>query len=386
MSEKLLVPDIGDFENVEVIELLVKEGQKIAKNDPVVTIESDKSSVEIPSTLSGIIETIKVKVGDKVSKGDLILNILGSNEEHSKTKTIPKDTENLIKEAEKSLEKKQEQIIHTNNIERKKPEIIQVVNDNDIDPLETSEWLESLTAVIEKDGNQRAHYLIKELINKAYMEGANIPYTQNTPYINTIPVNEEKKSNGDQNIERRIRSLIRWNSAAMVVRANKKFPELGGHIGTFASAATLYDVGMNHFWRAKNNKFGGDLIYFQGHSAPGMYARAFLEGRLNEKQLDSFRQEVNPGGLSSYPHPWLMPNFWQFPTVSMGLGPMLAIYQARYMKYLINRGLIKDEGRKVWAFLGDGEMDEPESLGAIGLAAREKLDNLIFVLNCNLQR
>ena len=386
MSEKLLVPDIGDFENVEVIELLVKEGQKIAKNDPVVTIESDKSSVEIPSTLSGIIETIKVKVGDKVSKGDLILNILGSNEEQSTTKTIPKDTENLIKEAEKSLEKKQEQIVHTNNIETKKPEIIQVVNDSDIDPLETNEWLESLTAVIEKDGNQRAHYLIKELINKAYMEGANIPYTQNTPYINTIPVNEEKKSNGDQNIERRIRSLIRWNSAAMVVRANKKFPELGGHIGTFASAATLYDVGMNHFWRAKNNKFGGDLIYFQGHSAPGMYARAFLEGRLNEKQLDSFRQEVNPGGLSSYPHPWLMPNFWQFPTVSMGLGPMLAIYQARYMKYLINRGLIKDEGRKVWAFLGDGEMDEPESLGAIGLAAREKLDNLIFVINCNLQR
>ena len=386
MSEKLLVPDIGDFENVEVIELLVKEGQKIAKNDPVVTIESDKSSVEIPSTLSGIIETIKVKVGDKVSKGDLILNIFGSNEEYSVTKTIPKDTENLIKEAEKSLEKKQEQIIHTNNIERKKPEIIQLVDDSDIDPLETSEWLESLTAVIEKDGNQRAHYLIKELINKAYMEGANIPYTQNTPYINTIPVNEEKKSNGDQNIERRIRSLIRWNSAAMVVRANKKFPELGGHIGTFASAATLYDVGMNHFWRAKNNKFGGDLIYFQGHSAPGMYARAFLEGRLNEKQLDSFRQEVNPGGLSSYPHPWLMPNFWQFPTVSMGLGPMLAIYQARYMKYLINRGLIKDEGRKVWAFLGDGEMDEPESLGAIGLAAREKLDNLIFVINCNLQR
>ena len=194
-----------------------------------------------------------------------------------------------------------------------------MLKEGDIDPLETSEWLESLSDVIEKDGNHRAHYLIKELINKAYMEGANIPYTQNTPYINTIPVSEEKKSNGDQNIERRIRSLIRWNAAAMVVRANKKFPELGGHIGTFASAATLYDVGMNHFWRAKNNKFGGDLIYFQGHSAPGMYARAFLEGRLNEKQLDSFRQEVNPGGLSSYPHPWLMPNFWQFPTVSMGL-------------------------------------------------------------------
>ena len=386
MSEKILVPDIGDFENVEVIELLVKEGQEIAKNDPVVTIESDKSSVEIPSTLSGIIESIKVKVGDKVSKGDLILKILESNKKSSASETIPKDTENLIKEAEKSLEKKHEETSQINNIERKKPEIIQVVNKGDIDPLETNEWLESLSAVIDNDGSQRAHYLIKELINKAYMEGANIPYTQNTPYINTIPTNEEKKSNGDQNIERRIRSLIRWNSAAMVVRANKKFPELGGHIGTFASAATLYDVGMNHFWRAKNNKFGGDLIYFQGHSAPGMYARAYLEGRLNEKQLDSFRQEVNPGGLSSYPHPWLMPNFWQFPTVSMGLGPMLAIYQARYMKYLINRGLIKDEGRKVWAFLGDGEMDEPESLGAIGLAAREKLDNLIFVINCNLQR
>ncbi len=386
MSEKLLVPDLGDFENVEVIELLVKEGQEIAKDDPVITIESDKSSVEIPSTLSGKIDLIKVKVGDKVSKGDLILSILSSDNKTSPSKAIPKDTENLIREAEKSLEKKQDLSPQKNNNERKKPEIIQVINDGDVDPLETNEWLESLSAVIEKDGNQRAHYLIKELINKAYMEGANIPYTQNTPYINTIPANEEKKSNGDQNIERRIRSLIRWNSAAMVVRANKKFPELGGHIGTFASAATLYDVGMNHFWRAKNNKFGGDLIYFQGHSAPGMYARAFLEGRLNEKQLDSFRQEVNPGGLSSYPHPWLMPNFWQFPTVSMGLGPMLAIYQARYMKYLINRGLIKDEGRKVWAFLGDGEMDEPESLGAIGLAARENLDNLIFVINCNLQR
>jgi len=386
MSEKLLVPDIGDFENVEVIELLVKKGQKIAKNDPVVTIESDKSSVEIPSSLSGTVDAIEVKVGDKVSKGDLILSVLESKERSSAPETIPKDTENIIKEAEKSLEKKQEQTSQVNKNERKKTEIIQVINDDDIDPLETNEWLDSLTAVIEKDGNERAHYLIKELINKAYMEGANIPYTQNTPYINTIPVNEEKKSNGDQNIERRIRSLIRWNSAAMVVRANKKFPELGGHIGTFASAATLYDVGMNHFWRAKNNKFGGDLIYFQGHSAPGMYARAFLEGRLNEKQLDRFRQEVNPGGLSSYPHPWLMPNFWQFPTVSMGLGPMLAIYQARYMKYLINRGLIRDEGRKVWAFLGDGEMDEPESLGAIGLAAREKLDNLIFVINCNLQR
>ena len=296
MTEKLLVPDIGDFENVEVIELLVKEGQQIKKNDPVVTIESDKSSVEIPSIFSGKIESISVKVGDKVSKGDLLLNISNSNQASSLSKDVPKNTENLIQEAESSLKKNQEQKKIIQKIEKEKPQIIQVVSEGDIDPIETSEWLESLSAVMEKDGNERAHYLIKELINKAYMEGANIPYTQNTPYINSIPASEEKKSNGDQNLERRIRSLIRWNAAAMVVRANKKFPELGGHIGTFASAATLYDVGMNHFWRAKNNKFGGDLIYFQGHSAPGMYARAFLEGRLNEKQLDSFRQEVKPGG------------------------------------------------------------------------------------------
>ena len=386
MSEKLLVPDIGEFEDVEVIEILVKVGDQIKKNDPLITIESDKSSVEIPSTISGKIEKIELKVGDKVSKGDLILNYSSSSNSLPES-SLPKDTENIIKQAEEAIANKKDEEINTKETTpQKKQSKIEVINGADIDPLETNDWLESLSAVISKDGNQRAHFLIKELINKAYREGANIPYTQNTPYINTIPSNEEKKSNGDQNIERRIRSLIRWNSAAMVVRANKKFPELGGHIGTFASAATLYDVGMNHFWRAKNNKFGGDLIYFQGHSAPGMYARAFLEGRLNEKQLDSFRQEVNPGGLSSYPHPWLMPKFWQFPTVSMGLGPMLAIYQARYMKYLINRGFIKDEGRKVWAFLGDGEMDEPESLGAIGLAAREKLDNLIFVINCNLQR
>ncbi len=386
MSEKLLVPDIGEFEKVEVIELLVKVGDQINLNDPVVTIESDKSSVEIPSTVSGKIESVNIKVGDKVSKGDILLSIESSKESPSE-KPIPKDTESIIKQAESVLKnEKKEEASQQSPAPEKKQTIIQVTNENDIDPLETQDWLESLSAVVEKDGNQRAHFLIKELINKAYQEGANIPYTQHTPYINTIPPEAEVKSNGDQNIERRIRSLIRWNAAAMVVRANKKFPELGGHIGTFASAATLYDVGMNHFWRAKNNKFGGDLVYFQGHSAPGIYARAFLEGRLNEKQLDSFRQEVKPGGLSSYPHPWLMPKFWQFPTVSMGLGPMLAIYQARYMKYLINRGLIKDEGRKVWAFLGDGEMDEPESLGAIGLASREKLDNLIFVINCNLQR
>jgi len=386
MSEKLLVPDIGDFENVEVIELLVKPGDTIKENDPIVTIESDKSSVEIPSTISGKIDTINVKVGDKVSKGDLLLSLSNSTKSLPES-NLPKDTENIIKQAEEAMAVNKEELVNVPEpAKEKKQSIIQVTNGLDTDPLETQDWLESLSAVISKDGNQRAHFLIKELINKAYREGANIPYTQNTPYINTIPPEAEIKSNGDQNIERRIRSLIRWNAAAMVVRANKKFPELGGHIGTFASAATLYDVGMNHFWRAKNNKFGGDLVYFQGHSAPGMYARAFLEGRLTEKQLDSFRQEVKPGGLSSYPHPWLMPNFWQFPTVSMGLGPMLAIYQARYMKYLINRGLIKDEGRKVWAFLGDGEMDEPESMGAIGLAAREKLDNLIFVINCNLQR
>jgi pyruvate dehydrogenase E1 component len=386
MSEKLLVPDIGDFEEVEVIEVLAKQGDQLNINDPVITIESDKSSVEIPSTLAGKIEKVEVNVGDKVSKGDLILNIV-SSAENKKKNPIPKDTESIIKQAEAAMvEQKKESKVTHQPAQKKEQSTIQVINGKDTDPSETQDWLESLSAVISKDGNQRAHFLIKELINKAYREGANIPYTQNTPYINTIPPEAEVKSNGDQNIERRIRSLIRWNAAAMVVRANKKFPELGGHIGTFASAATLYDVGMNHFWRAKNNKFGGDLVYFQGHSAPGMYARAFLEGRLNEKQLDSFRQEVNSGGLSSYPHPWLMPNFWQFPTVSMGLGPMLAIYQARYMKYLINRGLIKDEGRKVWAFLGDGEMDEPESMGAIGLAAREKLDNLIFVVNCNLQR
>ena len=278
MSEKVLVPDIGEFENVEVIEILVKSGDQIKKNDPLITIESDKSSVEIPSSVDGKIENIGLKVGDKVSKGDLILNYL-SSKITTTTDAIPKDTENIIKQAEEviavqKVKDKQKEI--KNIIPEKKQSIIQVSNGADIDPLETKDWLESLSAVISKDGNHRAHFLIKELINKAYREGANIPYTQNTPYINTIPPEAEVKSNGDQNIERRIRSLIRWNSAAMVVRANKKFPELGGHIGTFASAATLYDVGMNHFWRAKNNKFGGDLIYFQGHSAPGMYARAYV--------------------------------------------------------------------------------------------------------------
>ncbi len=387
MSLKLLIPDIGDFDNVEIIEILVKKGEKINKNDPVVTLESDKSSVEVPSNYEGEVESINVKIGDKVSKGDLILTLSSSNEKI--VEKIPPVTEKIIQEAESSISKKNDKI--NNQAEKEKPKKVKqenkiLINNKDIDPLETKDWLDSISAVLEKDGTQRAQFLIKELIEHSYRRGSDLVLSRNTPYINTISPEEETKSPGDQNIERKLRSLIRWNAAAMVVRANKKFPELGGHIGTFASAATLYDVGMNHFWRAKNNKFGGDLIYFQGHSAPGMYARAYLEGRLSEKQLDRFRQEVNKGGLSSYPHPWLMPNFWQFPTVSMGIGPMLAIYQARFMKYLINRGLMKDEGRKVWCFLGDGEMDEPESLGAIGLAARENLDNLIFVVNCNLQR
>ena len=393
MVNKLLVPDIGDFENVEIIEILVKTGQKINKNDPIVTLESDKSSVEVPSTEEGVVESIGVKIGDKVSKGDLLITLNSTKQSEEKSKKtdeekIPKDTEKIIEEAEKTLVLKKETEKKKNIIEKKdkKDERIEVTKDGDIDPVETKEWLESLSAVLEKDGKSRAQYLIKQLIEHSYKEGSDLVLSRNTPYINTISPEEEKKSPGDQNLERKIRSLIRWNAAAMVVRANKKNPELGGHIGTFASAATLYDVGMNHFWRAKNNKFGGDLIYFQGHSAPGMYARAFLEGRITSKQLDSFRQEVKPGGLSSYPHPWLMPNFWQFPTVSMGLGPIMSIYQARFNKYLINRGLLKDEGRKIWCFLGDGETDEPESLGAIGLAAREKLDNLIFVVNCNLQR
>ena len=393
MLNKVLVPDIGDFEKVEIIEVLVKTGDKIKKNDSIVTLESDKSSVEVPSTLEGTVENVNIKIGDKVSKGDLLISVKteGSKTEETKKEEkeekIPIDTEKILKEAESTL-KKEDKIILAKPKERKETEksTIQVSSNEDLDPVETKEWLESLSAVLEKDGKNRAQFLIKQLIEHSYKEGSDLVLSKNTPYINTISPDEEIKSPGDQNIERKIRSLIRWNAAAMVVRANKKNPELGGHIGTFASAATLYDVGMNHFWRAKNNKFGGDLIYFQGHSAPGMYARAFLEGRIDKSELDKFRQEVKPGGLSSYPHPWLMPKFWQFPTVSMGLGPIMSIYQARFNKYLINRGLLKDEGRKIWCHLGDGETDEPESLGAIGLAAREKLDNLIFVVNCNLQR
>ncbi|MGF1615570.1 MAG: pyruvate dehydrogenase (acetyl-transferring), homodimeric type [Gammaproteobacteria bacterium] len=256
----------------------------------------------------------------------------------------------------------------------------------DIDQVETREWLDALASIIERDGIERAHYLLEQLIDQARRSGVHFPYSANTAYINTIPPSREAHTPGDPAIEWRIRSLIRWNALAMVVQANRTSSELGGHIASFASSATLYDVGFNHFFHAPNTHHGGDLVYIQGHSAPGIYARAFLEGRLSEAQLKKFRQETEGDGLSSYPHPWLMPEFWQFPTVSMGLGPIMAIYQARFMKYLHNRGILDTEGRKVWAFMGDGEMDEPESLGAVSLAAREELDNLIFVINCNLQR
>jgi pyruvate dehydrogenase E1 component len=257
----------------------------------------------------------------------------------------------------------------------------------DIDPVETREWLDSLDAVLEKDGPARAQYLLSQLKDKAVRSGVVIPYTANTPYINTIPLSRQPLFPGNRELERRIKSLVRWNATAMVVRANKKDGTLGGHIASFASSATLYEIGFNHFFHGPDHPGGADFVYFQGHASPGIYARAFLEGRLDENKLDHFRQELAPGGgLSSYPHPWLMPDFWQFPTVSMGLGPILALYQARFNRYLEHRGLKETAGRKVWCFMGDGECDEPESLGAITLASREKLDNLIFVINCNLQR
>ena len=260
------------------------------------------------------------------------------------------------------------------------------INGADPDPEETGEWLEALEYVLDNAGIDRANFLLERLSSRLTQTGARLPYTITTPYRNTIPANHEAFMPGDLFMERRIRSLIRWNALAMVVRANRKSGDLGGHISTFASAATLYDVGYNYFFRGPTDEQAGDLIYFQGHSSPGIYARSFLEGRLDEAALDAFRQEVDGCGLSSYPHPWLMPDYWQFPTVSMGLGPIQAIYQAHIMKYLDSRGLIPMGDRKVWAFLGDGECDEPESLGALGLAGREKLDNLIFVVNCNLQR
>ncbi len=257
---------------------------------------------------------------------------------------------------------------------------------HDIDPQETQEWIDALEAVLEADGPERAHQLLESLIDKARRSGAHLPYSANTAYVNTIPPHQEPAFPGDGALEQRIRSYIRWNAMAMVVKANRVSSELGGHIATFASAATLYDVGFNHFWRAPSHEHGGDLLFVQGHSAPGMYARSFLEGRLSEEQLDHFRREVDGKGLSSYPHPWLMPDYWQFPTVSMGLGPIMSLFQARFMKYLQDRGLVQTAGRKVWSFVGDGEVDEPESLGSITLASREKLDNLIWVVNCNLQR
>jgi len=257
---------------------------------------------------------------------------------------------------------------------------------NDPDSLETQEWLDALEAVLEREGPERAHYLLEKLIDKARRSGAYLPYKAQTAYINTIPTHREERSPGDHALEERIRSFARWNALAMVARANKGEGDLGGHIASFASVGTLFGIGFNHFWHAPHEGHGGDLVYFQGHSAPGIYARAYLEGRLNEDQLLNFRREVDGKGISSYPHPWLMPDFWQFPTVSMGLGPIQAIYQARFLKYLHARGLADTANRKVWVFCGDGEMDEPESLGAIGLASRERLDNLIFIVNCNLQR
>jgi pyruvate dehydrogenase E1 component len=256
----------------------------------------------------------------------------------------------------------------------------------DLDPEGTEEWREALASVLEVEGPERTRDLLAELIGQARAAGAPVPFSATTPYVNTIRVDDEPPHPGDRAVEHRIRSAIRWNAVAMVLRANKESSELGGHIASFQSAATLYDTGFQHFWHAPSDDHGGDLVMMQGHSSPGIYARAFLEGRLTEEQMDSFRQEADGSGLSSYPHPWLMPDFWQFPTVSMGLGPLMAIYQARFLKYLQGRGLAETENRHVWAFLGDGEMDEPESLGAISLAGREHLDNLIFVVNCNLQR
>src|SRR5262245_50630128 len=256
----------------------------------------------------------------------------------------------------------------------------------DSDPIETKEWVDALEGVIEVEGAERAHYLLERVLDGARRKGASVPYSANTPYLNTIPPEQQQPHPGDRTIEHRIRSFIRWDALASVLRANQHSSELGGHIASFQSAATLYDVGFMHCCHGPSADHGGDLIYIQGHSSPGIYARAFLEGRLTEEQLLNFRQEVEGKGLSSYPHPWLMPDFWQFPTVSMGLGPIMAIYQARFLKYLHCRGHVDTARRKVWAFLGDGETDEPESLGAISLAGREKLDNLIFVINCNLQR
>ena len=259
-------------------------------------------------------------------------------------------------------------------------------NHKDIDPQETQEWLESIDDALEEHGYERARFLLEELIDYAQAKGARLPFNTNTPFINTIQPVDEPDYPGDKEIERKIKSIIRWNAMAMVVRANTNTPGIGGHISTYASSANLYEVAFNHFFKGPDHPSGGDLVFFQGHGSPGQYSRAFLEGRLTEKNLESFRRELTPGGLSSYPHPYLMPDFWQFATVSMGLGPIMAIYQARFLGYISDRGIVEKSDRKVWAFLGDGEMDEPESKGALTLASKEELDNLIFVVNCNLQR
>ncbi len=257
---------------------------------------------------------------------------------------------------------------------------------SDSNPVETQEWLESVDAVLEYDGRERASFLLDQTIDHAQEFGVKVSAGLSTPYVNTIPVEDEPEIPGDPVLEQLTTALIRWNAIAIVLQANAESSELGGHLASYQSAETLYEVGFNHFWRARSESHGGDLVYLQGHSSPGVYSRAFLEGRLTEEHLKRFRQEVGGGGLSSYPHPWLMPEFWQFPTVSMGLGPFMAIYQARFLKYMKARGLLDPGDRKIWAIMGDGEMDEPESMGAISLAGRENLDNLVFVVNCNLQR
>jgi pyruvate dehydrogenase E1 component len=257
---------------------------------------------------------------------------------------------------------------------------------DDIDPVETQEWLESIDSVLRVEGPERAHFLLERLIDYTRRSGAYLPFKPNTAYVNTISTGQEPDYPGDRALERRIEAYIRWNAMAMVVQANRRSSEYGGHLSTYASSATLYEVGFNHYWRAPSERHPGDMIFIQGHSSPGIYARAYLEGRLSEEQLRHFRQEVSGKGLTSYPHPWLMPQFWQFPTVSMGLGAMMAIFQARFIRYLEHRGIVAPSDRKVWCFLGDGEMDEPESMGAITMPVREKLDNLVFVINCNLQR
>ncbi|MDE2505311.1 MAG: pyruvate dehydrogenase (acetyl-transferring), homodimeric type, partial [Burkholderiales bacterium] len=270
------------------------------------------------------------------------------------------------------------------------PEPSRAAPDHDTDAQETREWLDALEAVIGSEGPERAHFLLEQLLGHAREHQIDRPFSANTAYVNTIPPEQEERSPGNLDLEGRLRAYMRWNAMALVVKANRLHPadggDLGGHIGSFASLAHMFAAGFNHFWHAESDDHGGDLLYIQGHSAPGIYARAYMEGRITEEQMLNFRQEVGGKGLSSYPHPKLMPEFWQFPTVSMGLGPLMSIYQARFLKYLHARGIADTSKRKVWVFLGDGEMDEPESLGAIGLAAREKLDNLIFVVNCNLQR